>query len=447
MKRARGEDDSNSVDRISELPQGILQQILYHLSQEEAVRTSVLSKSWRYNWCTRPNLDFSDRSFFKGSKQYFLSVVDETLQRYRDQRLCIEEFHLSISLDDSDPASASFLEKWIPTLATTNKGMKKFCLSIRSEQGSGSTHPPSVVFEAELLQDLHFDNLTLDRKVIDRIILFKHLKTLHLLDVRIEAEIFQKIISRCPMIETLHVEDCRGLRKIEVNELHCLKDLYFIEYDLQERDEECCSIEVYPPSLETIKVSCGNLRFNKGAVLCNLKHLYLRGVEMLLHRLSSCKFPSLERLIIGRCDGLRGIKLFMDAPNIVDFSYNGFFIPSISFASTSIEWKSRIYLRLRDAPSLCALCVCRPRNIGSYHRISLAKEMECVLKILMERESGDDQDDQLRQLWLQDLEEVRMEIYDTEGREYHPTTLSELPNYEEDRYNRIRFALKWRQRC
>ncbi|EYU43077.1 hypothetical protein MIMGU_mgv1a024603mg, partial [Erythranthe guttata] len=193
-------------DRISELPQRILQQILYHLSQEEAVRTSVLSKSWRYDWCA-------------------------------------QEFHLRISLDDSEPASASLLEKWIPTL--TNKCMKKFCLSIRSEHDLESIHPPSVVFEAELLQDLQVEELTLDRKAIDRIIHFKHLKTLHLLDFRIVEEIFRKIISRFPLIETLHVEDCRGLRKIEVNELHCLKDLYFIEYDLVERDEECRSIEVY----------------------------------------------------------------------------------------------------------------------------------------------------------------------------------------------------------
>ncbi|KAL7097084.1 hypothetical protein ACP275_10G120800 [Erythranthe tilingii] len=45
-------------DDISDLPQGLLQRIVYFLSQEEVVRTSILSKSWCYVWCTRPNLDF-----------------------------------------------------------------------------------------------------------------------------------------------------------------------------------------------------------------------------------------------------------------------------------------------------------------------------------------------------------------------------------------------------
>ncbi|EYU30252.1 hypothetical protein MIMGU_mgv1a018436mg [Erythranthe guttata] len=76
----------NSMDMISELPKDILQRILYFLSQKEAVRTSVLSKSWRSIWRTRPNLDldFSDPTFMDRTRE-FLYIVDETLLLYRNQ--------------------------------------------------------------------------------------------------------------------------------------------------------------------------------------------------------------------------------------------------------------------------------------------------------------------------------------------------------------------------
>ncbi|KAL9166731.1 hypothetical protein ABFS82_05G050000 [Erythranthe guttata] len=65
------------MDKISELPNEMLQRILCFLSQEEVVRTSVLSKSWRYIWCTRPNLVFTANYYFKGEKkQDFIPLVD-----------------------------------------------------------------------------------------------------------------------------------------------------------------------------------------------------------------------------------------------------------------------------------------------------------------------------------------------------------------------------------
>ncbi|KAJ0639580.1 putative F-box domain-containing protein [Helianthus annuus] len=47
-----------SVDRISTLPQPILESILSLLPTEEAARTSILSREWRYKWTTIPNLRF-----------------------------------------------------------------------------------------------------------------------------------------------------------------------------------------------------------------------------------------------------------------------------------------------------------------------------------------------------------------------------------------------------
>ncbi|EYU30204.1 hypothetical protein ABFS82_05G051700 [Erythranthe guttata] len=347
------------MDRISDLPRDILQRILYFVSQEDAVRTSVLSKSWRYTWRIRPNLDFSE-STFKGDKREFLSFVDNTLQQYRDQRLCLDEFHLRISLDDYlEYESASLLEEWIPILTTM--GVKESRLSICTVDHNDM---PSVVFQAESLQQLHVEGFGMDRDAVPTIILSKHLKKLRLRRVHIEGKIFQEILSSCPLIETMHVEKCGGLRNIKANNLRRLKDFSFEGHN----DLEDCSIEICPASLETIKINRGKISFDKGAEFRNLVDLDLCVVEWPLLSMFSCEFPSLKRLTLYDCYGLNEessrwcrfpsleflkifdycgfeeIQIVIDAPNILYFEYRGNCIPSISLVTNSRDWKSKIYL-------------------------------------------------------------------------------------------------------
>ncbi|KAL7110868.1 hypothetical protein ACP275_05G052900 [Erythranthe tilingii] len=495
------------MDRISELSDDVLQRILYFLSQKDAVRTSVLSKSWREIWCTRPNLDLSDTNF----KEEFLSTVDKTLQRYCDQRMCLEKFRLSISLDYSDLKSVWFLEKWIRTLP--NMGVKEFRLSIYSKDSrrrrQRRVNLPFLVFEAESLQDLNVEGFTLDRTTIERNILSKHLKKLSLEKVKIEDGVFQKIISSCPLIETLSLKSCKTLRNIKVNNLLRLKKFYF-----SSSPDEKCSIEIHPASLETINIEYADVSLPKGAEFRNLNSLFMESVKLSsFDHFSSCKFPSLDNLVISNCDGLdesiEESHVFIDAPNINTFEYHGLLIPSFSFATTSRQWSSTLSLFLVDAPSLWLLklhkllesltpseislsiwqsldinaedifkenhdlvqaikggnkptvvvdklklqgylsyfsalsnglfSICRPRTIGEINYT----DTESVLKNLMQREGGNQ--DELRQLWLPDLKEVSLEIYDKNRNEWDPTSLSDLPDYEVWKYISTRFALKWRE--
>ncbi|EYU44106.1 hypothetical protein MIMGU_mgv1a023500mg, partial [Erythranthe guttata] len=128
----------------------------YWLSQEDAVRTSVLSKSWRNIWCTRPNLHFSDAAF-KGNMLQFLSVVSNTLQLYRDQRLCVDEFHVCMSVFSFDCASVSLVDEWV--LILTSRSVKKFCVCNSPKHSIVEelhfVELPSVVFGAKSLEDLH----------------------------------------------------------------------------------------------------------------------------------------------------------------------------------------------------------------------------------------------------------------------------------------------------
>ncbi|EYU42392.1 hypothetical protein MIMGU_mgv1a026746mg [Erythranthe guttata] len=462
------------MDIISVLPQEILERILYFLPQEDAVRTSVLSKSWRHVWCARPNLAFSVQTF-KGKRQDFLITVDKTIQRYRDQRLCVEEFDLCILVDGSDCPSVTFLENWIPLLK--HMGMKKFDLSIHSRYSWAFIDMPSVVFGAESLQYLHVAKFVMDQKCIERIVLLKHLDQLHLEQVYIEDAVFQRIISSCPSIETMIIEGCEGLKKINLSDL---PNLIYFNFDVvyeDELEEEPCSIEIHAPSsIETINISFGNIWFCKGAEFRNLINLHLRGVDSSLEHMSSCKFPILVWLSLSDCEGLKDIKLFIDAPSMLLFEYQGFFIPSISFGKTTSSWRSELninYMQINNGylwflelnellnsvsksriillslnASLSAgssnldglLRICRPR-------ILMHLDMEVVewlWKLLMERESGDE-GDWFRQLWLRDLEQASLEIRESGREEWRSATLSELRKCRETKSYRTRFALKWRQ--
>ncbi|EYU44107.1 hypothetical protein MIMGU_mgv1a023398mg [Erythranthe guttata] len=417
------------MDKISELPQDILQRILYWLSQEDAVRTSVLSKSWRNIWCTRHNLHFSDAAF-KGDMHQFLSIVNTTLQLYRDQGLCVDEFHVCMSVFSFDCASVSLVEEWVRTL--TSMCVKKFCLCNLPKLPS--VELPSVVFGAESLQDLHLEGFVLDRKAIERIVPLKNLTSLILQRVSIEEGIFEKIISCCPFIEILDIRVCTMLRKIIVKNLHNLKYFSFSD-DVDHShsfEEELCMVEIHTPSPETIYISEGNVWFHKGPdFFRNLKHLRLCLVKSSLEHLWSCKFPSLDSLILANCDGLKGIEVFIDAPNVTYFGYHGDFIPSISFSNTtSREWISDIDLTYDLSGD--ASCICRPRNIEEdpYGDKWERKRMERLWKILTERNITEEGRCS-RGLWFQDLEEVRMEIYDDNRKEWSPTTLSELPTYND----------------
>ncbi|KAL7110834.1 hypothetical protein ACP275_05G050800 [Erythranthe tilingii] len=500
MKKAKQEDEGNN-SRISDLPKDILHRILYFLSQEDAVRTSLLSKSWRYVWCTRPNLDFSDNNF-KGNKNNFLSVVDKTLQLYRDQNLCLEEFHLSISLTYYwDCTSVPFLDKWIPLLATM--GVKEFRLSVVSNHGSRMTRNlPSVVYKAESLNLLRLERCNLVQNIPEKIP-FVRLQVLRLQTVSIEQEIFDKIISSCPLLTDMWFQECKGLTTIKLEtKLHKhLKHFTFISNDRYIEEKRCIEIDI--PTLETIKINGSKIRVNIRK-FGNLKSLTLKRVEFY----SNNSIEQSHQLLID------------DAPNMEYFYYSGCFIPSISSAPNCREsyfklfiwdddddvedsqsWFPRLskllqalrhseislnifhhsveniphvrhdvinggdnnkpvameHLRLSSdhvrslMPLLNGLfCICRPRNVdpkwlevGPEYKESERKELsEFWFEIQEMRESGN------REIWQEDLEDLNIESFDSSRKKWQPflhaTRLSEESAFFPD-FGRMRLRLKWRE--
>ncbi|CAA0833946.1 Unknown protein [Striga hermonthica] len=243
LKQATETEESLSTamadDIISQLPIHILHNILCSLSQQEAVRTCLLSKQWRHIGSTRPNLKFSDK-WFNNKQEKFVSVVDRALQRYRDQNLSLNKLHLYISSSNSRRV-VSPLDKWIPVIAALN--IKAFKLNFHSAYYD----LPSTVFLVESLERLHMWGYRVSSVESVR---FKCLRKLTLIYVKVDDSTLETITSGCPLLRSLVIESCWELRNVMLSEAALPE---FKHFDLESYQwREKCSIVIHALNVETI---------------------------------------------------------------------------------------------------------------------------------------------------------------------------------------------------
>lgn len=86
-------------DRISELPESLISQILLHLPTKASVKTSVLSTRWKNLWLNVPGLDLNCRDFpFQNNNEKLLiDFIDRFLQFNNESRL--QKFKVDYSRD------------------------------------------------------------------------------------------------------------------------------------------------------------------------------------------------------------------------------------------------------------------------------------------------------------------------------------------------------------
>ncbi|KAL3634815.1 hypothetical protein CASFOL_021869 [Castilleja foliolosa] len=519
VKRRRLDDDGSAIttDILSQLPQQILHNILSLLPQKDAVRTSVLSKSWRYLWHGRFIVELCDIDYCFDRKKEFWSFVDKTLQRYLDQNLSLQKFIVDIrSVVDFE-----LLQKWIH-MAITNMRVKSLNLIF----SSNSIHfpLPLVVFQSESLVELCLQRRNLNTLKSTDNVMLKNLRTLRLHYVYITDEIFDKIISGCPLIEKLDLSWCTFLKSIKLPK-HCnIKKL------------RCTAIKEIiieienTHTLESVHIrKCRDWFFrHRNTHFPRLKSLNLHSVQLRAEMFDnfSSFFPCLNELILESCHGLKEFRLFsssikrliirmdsinpgarmkafIDTPNILYFEYFGHgFLPSIKFMSTSNEWASHISVWYKLKPSdndatswflelnklLKALSQSHitlnliPNKykklhindsyggfdkpvvvkhlllLGYYPSSFLRAILNCYFRVCRPRYIHMDQyADELAEFichlipnnvgwcysWLQDLEEVSVEVWDYKAEEWNcfqGITLPALPNSQ-----RFRFRLTWRE--
>ncbi|GJS31054.1 F-box/FBD/LRR-repeat protein-like protein [Tanacetum coccineum] len=289
-----------SVDRISNLPSSIIENILCLLPIQEAARTSILSKDWRYNWTKIPKLVFDLNQMFENQ----LSVLEQLFEDWSSEdkqlmRRCKQFFAMhqvllmhqgpilefSFSMTEPYPDETCVeIEQIIIHLARSNNTVKKFTFKITPRDGYSSYELPRSIFLLRHLTHLHIENCTLKR--VPTFDGFGSLKTLSLSGCRICEEALLHLIANCPKLDSLCLyEDVKGISKrIDIIEL--FKSLPVIEYLII--SHRLLRDSFVPPKLSTALVNF------RGIWLTRMMLLDDYGLEFLILVIRSS--PNLEKL-------------------------------------------------------------------------------------------------------------------------------------------------------
>ncbi|EYU28924.1 hypothetical protein MIMGU_mgv1a006986mg [Erythranthe guttata] len=187
-------EEHTGRDLISELPQGIIETILTKLPIGDAVRTSVLSTRWRNKWALLTHLVFNDRSAIQF---HDITALQHIIVNFVTRFLFLHDGPIhKFSLCTSYLQSSPDIDQWL--LFISRKDVKELIL----ELGEGEWfRAPSSVFSCKNLTRLELVRCELDPPPNFKGFLF--LKYLSLQQVLIPPDDVERLISSCPLLESL----------------------------------------------------------------------------------------------------------------------------------------------------------------------------------------------------------------------------------------------------
>ncbi|XP_023644793.1 F-box/FBD/LRR-repeat protein At1g51370 [Capsella rubella] len=200
---------SHEEDRISQLPEPLISEILCHLSTKDAVRTSVLSTKWRYLWKWVPGLDVEFNTF--PNNDLFVSFLERFFVS------CKESWIRKLRLNICDPYRKCDLNSWIDFVTTTPR-LRHLAVSY-----CPTNEIPLSIYKCKTLVHLALVRVALADAEIA--VSFPCLKIMHLEDVVYPNEtMLQKLISGSPVLEDLMISTYMS-RKAKVLQVlsHTLK--------------------------------------------------------------------------------------------------------------------------------------------------------------------------------------------------------------------------------
>ncbi|XP_020593289.1 LOW QUALITY PROTEIN: F-box/LRR-repeat protein At3g26922-like [Phalaenopsis equestris] len=208
-------------DRISYLPDPVLQSILTMLPLKSAIRTDVLSKKWRNLWkyslSTSTSLEFTEDFANNQSAKDFVDTVNRYLSQNDSKKL--ERFRIFFCPFD---LFASEIVCWISF--ATGKGVRYLDIELSQgfrnpadgefTDGRSLFELPSSLFNCDSLTDLRvsrcffFTPLNLSN--------FGGLQSLSISHSNINEEMLQSILTECSLLESLSLRNCQQLGVISI---------------------------------------------------------------------------------------------------------------------------------------------------------------------------------------------------------------------------------------
>ncbi|KAF7119969.1 hypothetical protein RHSIM_Rhsim13G0173200 [Rhododendron simsii] len=235
--RRRHFETTTAVDRISEFPDSILVHILSFLDIEDAVRTQVLSKRWRFLWTFLPCLLFYYNAFdddggkgvdFRVARNTeFVTFIEKTLLASNCK---LKKFEVDFYYD---PHFASNVDSW--TRFAAGKGVKELDLRLCPDATDSEYELPQLLYDNSWFKELRFSHCRVSPQGN---VAWYSLKKLSIGYVKFSNDVIERILAGSPVLETLTLESCQGFSRLAVTN-SCVKKLILINFhdDWDESDD------------------------------------------------------------------------------------------------------------------------------------------------------------------------------------------------------------------
>ncbi|XP_019245734.1 PREDICTED: F-box/FBD/LRR-repeat protein At1g13570-like isoform X1 [Nicotiana attenuata] len=197
-------------DVLINLPDNVIDVILMCLPCKDGVRTSVLSKKWRYHWCRLAKFEL-DESLWRTQKDRLYptvrlaKIVYQLLTHHEGP---ITKFKLRIA--HADLKECPEIDNFIYFLS--RKGIQHLVLHLPED---GIYKLPSSLFICSQLRHLNLHDCLIHPppafKGFDRLV------SLELCRVTISSELLGSLISHCPLLEQFVLKISESLNIIEIN--------------------------------------------------------------------------------------------------------------------------------------------------------------------------------------------------------------------------------------
>ncbi|XP_018479484.1 putative F-box/FBD/LRR-repeat protein At5g44950 [Raphanus sativus] len=187
-------------DRISQLPDYLLAQILSHLPIKDCAKTSVLSKSWEFTWLHVTVLDLDANDFVYDVKA-LPRMLDMFLKFNRGS--CLRKFKIKYQ-KRSDVCSQRVME-WIDEVV--HRQVQHLEVEKEMSEVKTADFMPKYLYVSKTLVSLKLVNVGLESPKFD--ISLPSLKTMHLENIFYEGNgllIMQRLLLASPVLEDLTMD-------------------------------------------------------------------------------------------------------------------------------------------------------------------------------------------------------------------------------------------------
>ncbi|XP_030460512.1 F-box/FBD/LRR-repeat protein At1g13570-like [Syzygium oleosum] len=201
---------TNKLDKISQLPRDITDQILSRLPIKEAVRTSILSRKWRYKWSSVPQLVFDDRCTNCRGVPSLLPSLHENLVKIIDKVLLLHTGPIQkFKLSHKEFCAPSDIDHWIVHLSRVS--IKEIILDIWKGQ---YYKIPTSLFNCQEL--IHMELYRCLVKIPSTFEGLMKLESLDLQYVELSQDGLEALISLCPLLKCLKLRNLEGITRVNI---------------------------------------------------------------------------------------------------------------------------------------------------------------------------------------------------------------------------------------